>query len=162
MMGESQRPEGSTQFATHGENVLDIWFIRLTLRLVDASAPTSWQEVTVMRIEKQLTPEAVLGELGRRLARRRLDLGITQADAAEQAGLGKRTVERIEAGGDTQMSSIIRLLRVLGLLEGLESLIPDTGPRPMDLLKLRGKERRRASSRRAAKPNDEWRWGDEQ
>ena len=50
-----------------------------------------------MKIDKQLTPEAVLEELGRRLARRRLDLGMTQADAAEQAGLGKRTVERTEA-----------------------------------------------------------------
>jgi transcriptional regulator with XRE-family HTH domain len=66
-----------------------------------------------VKIESQLTPEAVVQELGRRLARRRLDLGMTQANAAEQAGLGKRTVERIEAGGDTQLSTIIRLLRVL-------------------------------------------------
>lgn len=113
-----------------------------------------------MKIEKQMTPEVVLEELGRRIARRRLDFGITQADAAEQAGLAKRTVERIEAGGDTQASTIIRVLRVLDLMEGVERLIPETGPRPMDLLKLRGKERRRASSRYAVKPNTEWHWGD--
>lgn len=115
-----------------------------------------------MKIEKQLTPEAVLTELGRRIARRRLDLGITQADAAEQAGLGKRTVERIEAGGDTQMSTLIRLLRVLELMDGLERLVPETGPRPMELLKLKGKERKRASSKRVAKQSDEWHWGDKE
>lgn len=116
-----------------------------------------------MKIERLLTPEVVLGELGRRIARRRLDLGMTQADAAEQAGLGKRTVERIEAGGDTQMSTIVRLLHVLGLTEGLESLVPETGPRPIDLLRLKGRERRRASSpRHSARSDDEWHWGDEE
>jgi len=116
-----------------------------------------------MRIEKQLTPEAVLAELGRRIARRRLDRGITQADVAEQAGLGKRTVERVEAGGDTQMSTIVRLLHVLGLTEGLERLVPETGPGPMELLKMKGKERKRASSsKQVAKPSEEWRWGDEE
>jgi transcriptional regulator with XRE-family HTH domain len=114
-----------------------------------------------MQIEKQLTPEAVLKELGRRIASRRLDLGITQADAADQAGLGKRTIERIEAGGDTQMSTIIRLLRVLDRMDGLERLVPETGPRPMDLLKLKGKERKRASSKRGAQLSDNWQWGDE-
>ena len=115
-----------------------------------------------MKIEPQLTPEAVLQELGRRLARRRLDLGITQAEAAEQAGLGKRTVERIEAGGDTQMSTIVRLLRVLELMEEVERLVPETGPRPMELLKLKGKERRRAASKRTAKRSDGWQWGDKE
>ena len=115
-----------------------------------------------MKIEPQLTPEAVLQELGRRLARRRLDLGITQAEAAEQAGLGKRTVERIEACGDTQMSTIVRLLRVLELMEEVERLVPETGPRPMELLKLKGKERRRAASKRTAKRSDGWQWGDKE
>ena len=115
-----------------------------------------------MKIERQLTPEAALGELGRRLARRRLDHGITQADAARQAGIGKRTLERIEAGGDTQMSTVIRLLRILELMEGVDRLVPEAGPRPMDLLKLKGKERRRAASKRTAKTSHEWHWGDKE
>ena len=51
-----------------------------------------------MLIESLLTDEAILEEIGRRLARRRVDLGCTQADLAEQSGVAKRTVERIEAG----------------------------------------------------------------
>ncbi len=115
-----------------------------------------------MKIEKQMTPETVLEELGRRIARRRLDLGITQADAAEQAGLGKRTVERIEAGRDIQMSTLIRLLRVLELIDGVDRLVPETGLRPMELLRLKGKDRRRASSKRAVKSDEKWHWGDQE
>jgi len=113
-----------------------------------------------MKIESHLTPEAVLEELGRRISRRRLDLGITQADAAEAAGVGKRTVERIEAGRDSQLSTFLRLLRVLELMDGVERLVPEAGVRPMDLLKLKGKERKRAAPRRVPKTDAEWQWGD--
>ena len=76
--------------------------------------------------------------------------------------MGKRTVERIEAGEDAQMSTIIQLLRILELMDGLEHLVPETGPRPMELLKLKGKERKRASSKRATKPSGEWHWGEKE
>ena len=104
---------------------------------------------------KTLGDEAVLEELGRRLGRRRLALQITQAKLADQAGVAKRTVERIEAGAAAQTLSLIRILRVLDLLQGLDQLIPETGPRPMDLLKLKGKERKRASSNRAGDQSGE-------
>jgi transcriptional regulator with XRE-family HTH domain len=67
---------------------------------------------------------------------------------AEQAGVSKRTVERIEAGATAQMSTLIRLLRALELLDRLETLVPESGPRPMDLVKLKGKARKRASGKR--------------
>ncbi len=51
-----------------------------------------------MLISKSQSDEAVLREIGARMARRRLDFQLTQADLAEQAGVSKRTVERIEAG----------------------------------------------------------------
>ena len=115
-----------------------------------------------MKISKLLADDAILAELGERLARRRLDLQLTQADAAEQAGIAKRTLERIEAGHSAQMSSMIRIFRVLDLLPGLESLIPEAGPRPMDLLKRKGKVRQRASKRRRPEQSDKpWSWGDE-
>jgi hypothetical protein len=51
---------------------------------------------------------------------------------------------------------------VLDILQGLDQLIPETGPRPMDLLKLKGKERKRASSSSAANQSGEvWSWGDD-
>jgi len=110
-----------------------------------------------------LNDEAILQELGRRLARCRLDLGLTQAALAEQAGVSKRTVERVEAGGSTQMSTMIRIMRVLGLLEGLDRAVPEAAPRPLDLLKRQGKQRQRASSKQQAAPTGEpWTWGEEE
>ena len=115
-----------------------------------------------MGIDNLHTDEAILTELGKRIALARIDRQLTQAAMAEQAGVSKRTVERIEAGASTQMSSMLRVLRVLGLLEGLNQLIPEPGPRPMDLLKLKGKTRRRASSRSiVSEPKAPWRWGDD-
>ena len=96
------------------------------------------------------------------MARRRIDLGLTQADLADEAGVAKRTVERVEAGASAQMSSMIRILRVLELLQGLDLLFPEAGPRPMDLLQRKGKQRRRASGeRRKNRPDSPWSWDDE-
>lgn len=114
-----------------------------------------------MKIEGLLIDEVILGELGRRLAQRRIELQFTQADLAEQAGVSKRTVERIEAGATTQMSTMIRILRVLELLDRLETLVPEAGPRPMDLIKLTGKARQRASGKRKSADKGPWKWGDE-
>lgn len=112
-----------------------------------------------MQISSSLTDDAVLVEIGQRIAARRIDLQLTQAAVAEQAGIAKRTLERMEAGHSSQLSSLVRVLRVLDALPGLNSLIPETGPRPMDLLKRKSKVRQRASGRRAARPpNEAWSW----
>ena len=109
---------------------------------------------------------AILIELGQRLSRRRIDRNLTQAGLAKEAGISKRTLERMEAGGATQTTNLVRVLRVLDLLAGLHQLVPEAGPSPLALLKAKGKERQRASSpRRASRvaepPATEWTWGDE-
>ena len=112
-----------------------------------------------MKISKLLADDAILAEIGERVARRRLDLQLTQADVADQAGVAKRTVERVEGGASAQMLSIIRILRVLDLLPGLDRMIPEAGPRPMNLLKQKGKVRQRASRRRRSdRSYKPWSW----
>jgi transcriptional regulator with XRE-family HTH domain len=114
------------------------------------------------KIADLVSDEAILAEIGQRIVERRLELQMTQALLAEQSGIAKRTVERIEAGSSAQMSSMIRLLRVLGLLHGLDLLFPQQAQRPMDLLKRKGKLRKRASTPRTKTDKDKpWRWGDE-
>lgn len=115
-----------------------------------------------MEINDRLSDKAILRALGERLAQRRLDLRLTQAAAAGQAGVSKRTVERLEAGSSVQLASLIRVLRVLDLVDGLEQLAPPGGPRPMDLLQLKGKARQRAPAAGTDEtPSaDEWTWGD--
>ena len=115
-----------------------------------------------MKITGLLTDDAVLAELGTRIAGRRIELQLTQAAVAEQAGIAKRTLERIEAGQTSQLSTLIRVLRVLDAASGLDSLIPESGPSPMDLLKHKGKVRQRASGRRAEKQSAKpWQWDEE-
>ena len=92
-----------------------------------------------MKISALMSDDAVLGELGRRLAQRRVAFRLSQADLAEQAGVGKRTVERIEAGQSAQLTSLIRVLRVLELMTALDAMIPAETVRPMTLLKQKGK-----------------------
>ena len=109
-----------------------------------------------------LSAESYLAELGGRLARVRLNQNLTQAELAERAGLSKRTVERLESGAAaTQLSGFIRVCRALNLLERLDTLIPESLPGPIAQLKLRGKERRRASSAKTpGPPSKKWVWGD--
>lgn len=116
-----------------------------------------------MRIENQINPEAVVMELGGRIAQKRISMGLTQAMAARQAGICKRTLERIEAGGDAQFVTIIRLLRTLNLYEHLDQLVPEPVPSPIEMLKHRLKPRKRATSktRLTSKPQVRWKWGDE-
>lgn len=115
-----------------------------------------------MRISKELTDDSILAEIGKRIARRRLDLQLTQASVAEQAGIAKRTLERMEAGHSSQLSSLIRVLRVLDAMPGVEALVPEASPRPMDLLKRKGRQRQRASRPRAGQaPQEPWQWDDD-
>ena len=107
-----------------------------------------------MKIDKNLADDALLRELGGRLTSARLSLNLTQAALAEEAGISKRTLERLESGEvATQLSSFLRVCRVLGLVERFESLVPAATPSPMAQLKLAGKQRQRAKGRRGTASN---------
>lgn len=119
-----------------------------------------------MKLNNDLSDEAILSELGGRLAQRRIAQSLSQAALAVEAGVAKRTVERVEAGESVQLVTLVRLCRVLNLMDGLDQWLPETGPSPMALLKEKqaGKGRQRARGRRTApvmksgeKP---WAWGD--
>lgn len=111
--------------------------------------------------DRDMTDEALLAELGERLARHRLNADRTQADLAREAGVSKRTVKRIEAGESVQLTSWLRVLRALGLLSNLEHLIPARGVRPLEELRRERGQRRRASGKRAATRAEPWSWEEE-
>lgn len=115
-----------------------------------------------MQITDLLTDDAVLAELGARIAARRLELHLSQAVLAEQAGVAKRTLERLESGGTTQLVTLIRVLRVLEASAGLDKVLPDPATRPMALLTRKHKPRQRVA-RKPARPSTEssWQWDPE-
>ena len=115
-----------------------------------------------MKFNGETNDSAVMIELGNRISQARIALSLTQANCAERAAIAKRTVERMEAGESVQFNSLIRVLRVLNLLENFNLAIPEEGPRPMQLLEDRGKIRRRASPPGLKNKNAKhWVWGDE-
>ena len=121
----------------------------------------------LMRLTPDLTDAAALRELGVRLERCRLDANLTQADLAEQAGVSKRTIERIEAGHSTDFQLLVRTLRALQLFNELDRLVPDLPQSPMALLKQKGRERKRVGRTRQKTKggprhtkSPTWKWGE--
>jgi len=114
-----------------------------------------------MTIDSLMADSAVLQELGHRLARRRIAQEFTQEDLANEAGISKRTLERLEAGQPSQFLTVVRVLRALNMLDLLESAIPESTTRPMETLKLKGKQRQRVSVKKQKQSvDDDWVWGD--
>lgn len=113
-----------------------------------------------MKILDTHTDEAILGEIGQRITRRRLARQLTQAELAEQAGIGKRTLERLEAGLPAQSSTLIRIFRVLGLLPALDQLLAEPSIRPLEAAARKGKARQRAPGRKKSQQSKPWSWAE--
>ena len=92
-----------------------------------------------------LSDSDILKELTARLRQRRLNLNMTQEQVAEHSGLHIQTIKNLEGGRNASLLTVIQVLRVYGDLEGLDQFLPDPGLSPVQLLKLKGKERERAS-----------------
>ncbi|HEX8752892.1 MAG TPA: helix-turn-helix transcriptional regulator [Solirubrobacterales bacterium] len=116
------------------------------------------------------TDQAVLEELGSRLRAARLARNLSQAELAGEAGVGRVTLQRVEDGRSASMTNLVRILRALDLLEGLDRLLPPPVPSPVEQLRHRGRQRMRARSSRGPSAADEpkqdltakpWQWGDE-
>jgi transcriptional regulator with XRE-family HTH domain len=119
-----------------------------------------------MHLDEIMIDAAVLAELGDRLERHRLERNWTQAELAAAAGVGQATVQRAERGESVQMTSMIKLLRALGLLAGLDAAVPESIDLPIaQLEREQRKTRRRARGRRggpaAESAEEPWTWGDE-
>ncbi len=117
-----------------------------------------------MDIQDHITDDAIVQELGRRLARLRLDKNLTQAQLAHEAGVGVRTVQRLETGtAAPQLTMFIRIFRALGIVDHFNLLVPEPIPSPMQQLKMRGKLRQRASGQAmvAAEDPGPWTWADD-
>lgn len=115
-----------------------------------------------MKIDASMVDEAVVKELGRRLMLIRLDQNLSQRQLAERAGLGLRTIQRLEQGeAATQLSGFVRVCRALGLMERLDQLMAEPPRSPLDQLRLNARQRRRAGRRQpaGAPPAEKWTWG---
>jgi transcriptional regulator with XRE-family HTH domain len=94
---------------------------------------------------KSMSNKAVLLEIGERINRMRLNRNITQMDLVRLSGVTRIVVQRLENGHGCTLESFVQIVRGLGCIDQLDSFLPEPGISPIQLAKLKGKQRMRAS-----------------
>lgn len=90
--------------------------------------------------------------IGSRLVRARLEANKTQEAVAKAANISITAVQKAEKG-ESKLITYIKIFRVLGLLDQIDSFLPEPPISPIAVAKMKGKERERASGKRT-KVND--------
>jgi transcriptional regulator with XRE-family HTH domain len=98
------------------------------------------------------TPEELQFELVRRLQRLRLSRNVDQRTVAEKAGIARAALQNLEAGRGSSVKTLVRTLKALNYLEGIEILAPEPTVNPLALLKTKRLPER---ARRPRKPRRE-------
>lgn len=91
------------------------------------------------------SPYAIASELGDRIRTARLNADLTQQALAQKAGVSIKAVTNSEKGKST-LESFIAILIALNLTEQLNAFIPKQEISPIQLAKLQGKQRKRATT----------------
>ena len=105
--------------------------------------------------------ESELREMGKRLARIRLSRNQTQASLASESGASLRSIKRLEAGENTSLDTLLRVLAALGLNDRLSNFFPDPDVRPVERIKHEGHERQRARRQTKVARATDWAWGED-
>ena len=110
-----------------------------------------------MKIEKGMTSQMALNEIGSRIQKYRLDMNMKQLELSKKSGVSIATIRRIEAGNDVSMSKVLAVLLAMGLASNLDYIVPEEIINPIDLSKI-GHSRKRASKKK--KKADKIMWGE--
>jgi transcriptional regulator with XRE-family HTH domain len=94
-----------------------------------------------------LSDKRIAEELGSRIKALRLRKNITQKELAEATALSLNVIKALESGRG-KLLSLISVLRELGALDQLDGFIPEPSISPMQLARMHGKPRERASGER--------------
>lgn len=104
----------------------------------------------------EMSDPAILKRLAERLKTLRIRSGLTQEELGEQAGLSLLTVANFEKGKSVTLANFIKMMRVLGLLENFELLLPEPKISPLQLKEWQaryGKQPQRVRKSKGAQTN---------
>lgn len=93
------------------------------------------------------TAEEMEFALGQQLRELRLRCNIDQRSLAEQAGVALNAVKNLENGRGATLTSLVKVLRILGRAEWLETLAPTVSISPMQMLKAKQPRQRASKSK---------------
>jgi transcriptional regulator with XRE-family HTH domain len=88
------------------------------------------------------SPQELQIELGRRMRQLRLSRNIDQRTVAEKAGIARAALQNLEAGRGSSLQTLLRTLKALDYLEGIEMLAPQPTVNPLALLKTKSPPQR--------------------
>lgn len=80
------------------------------------------------------TPEELQAILGERLRRLRLSRNMDQRTTAAKAGISERALRNLESGSGSTVETLIRTLKAMDMLQGIETLAPEATIDPVALL----------------------------
>ncbi|MXX06163.1 MAG: helix-turn-helix transcriptional regulator [Gammaproteobacteria bacterium] len=103
------------------------------------------------------TPAAIAEELGERLKRARLNRDMTQSEVAERAGVSRLAVLNAEKG-NVRLKVLVAILSALDLAGQLDLFLPSQDVSPIQLARLKGKARQRASGQRKTRTGEPPEW----
>ena len=107
------------------------------------------------------TSRQIETEIGSRLARLRLSRNVTQSMLAADAGVGVRTLRRLEAGKPSTLDTFLRVALALDLGDAILGAIPTGQIRPIERVSRVGLERQRARPQPKEDRDATWTWGDD-
>lgn len=105
----------------------------------------------------QTSVSALTLELGERLKQARLNRDLTQTEVAERAGVARKTVLNAEKG-KAQLEVFVAIMLALGIGGQLDVFLPRQEISPVQLAKLQGKKRQRASGQRKDSKEEKSEW----
>ena len=100
---------------------------------------------------------AIAKELGKRLKQARLNTDKTQVEVAELAGVTRKAVLNAEKG-KVSLETLIAIMGALKLIGQLDNFLPVQEVSPIQLAKLQGRKRQRASGQRSSVQQETPEW----
>ena len=105
-----------------------------------------------------MSSSAICKQMGHRLKQARLNANRTQKEVSDRAGISITAVQSAERG-EALLETFVSVLMALDRVEQINNFLPEQEISPLQMMKLQGKKRQRASAPRERAPDrqpDEW------
>ena len=98
----------------------------------------------------ELSDEEIVKEICKRIKSLRLSCCFSQQELADKTGVSIITIKRIESCmiSDISLSTLLKILRISGTLEGVVDLVPELPDSPFLINEKTGNKIKRFSSKR--------------
>lgn len=103
------------------------------------------------------TDDEIVKEISSRIKKLRIEKNISQELLSRKTGISIHTISNIENGKSFTIENLIKIMRVLDIVERIYDLIPAVENNPY-LIALNKKEKSRVSK---LKKEIDWKWGNE-